>query len=560
MWTRRHLLGSGIAAAGAFGLIPVACAQAVSRSTVTTGPDVEVKIADGRLRGGHSRGALAFKGIPYAGSVTGAGRFLEAPPVVPWTGVRDARHLGAPSLQKAKSTYGEQEPAYAEDCQVLNVWTPAVNDGKKRPVMFYCHGGGFASGSGGSTAQDGARLAAVYDVVVVASNHRLGLLGYLYLGELGGADWATSGNQGMLDIVAALRWVKANITAFGGDPDNVMIFGESGGGFKVGTLLAMPAAKGLFHKASIESGAALRRMPKEMATETARRVLKGLGIAPNELHKLADIPAEQILAVQLAGEQGQGAMTLPSDGSSALPRSGRLHTAGYPVPGGYGPVVDGVVLPADPFDPAVSLLMADVPLIVGHNREEATFFNMGRADTFTLDEAGLKARLATEFAGDADKLLTVYRATYPKATPSELYIAIASARWFGAESATAADRKSLQPAPVYRYRYDYESNFPIPGTNTTLKAGHATEIAAMFFNTDQPGLEGTGSGVVEASKHMSAFWTSFARDGKPSAPGEPVWPRYNTTDRPVMLINTACRVENDPESAARKVWQEEVAD
>jgi para-nitrobenzyl esterase len=237
-----------------------------------------------------------------------------------------------------------------------------------------------------------------------------------------------------------------------------------------------------------------------------------------------------------------------------------LHTAGYPVPGGYGPVVDGMVLPHDPFDPVASPLMADVPLIVGHNREEATFFNMGRPDTFTLDEAGLKARMATEFAGDADRLLTVYRATYPKATPSELYIAIASARWFGAESATAADRKSLQPAPVYRYRYDYESNYPIPGTTTTLKAGHATEIAAMFFNTDQPGLEGTGPGVVEASKHMSAFWTSFARNGKPSAPGQPDWPRYNTTDRPVMLINSTCHVGNDPEGEARKVWQEEVAD
>jgi para-nitrobenzyl esterase len=230
------------------------------------------------------------------------------------------------------------------------------------------------------------------------------------------------------------------------------------------------------------------------------------------------------------------------------------------MPGGYGPVVDGVVLPADPFDPAASPLMADVPLIVGHNRDEATFFNMGRPDTFTLDEAGLKARLAVEFGGDADKLLTVYRATYPKATPSDLYIAIASARWFGAESATAADRKSLQSAPVYQYRYDYESNFPIPGTSATLKAGHATEIAALFLNTDQPGLEGNGPGLTEASKNMSAFWASFAHDGKPIAPGQPDWPRYIIADRPVMLINTTCHVENDPEGAARKVWQEEVAD
>lgn len=253
-------------------------------------------------------------------------------------------------------------------------------------------------------------------------------------------------------------------------------------------------------------------------------------------------------------------MTLPSDGSPPVPRDGRLHKAGYWVPGGYGPVVDGTILPADPFDPVASPLMADVPLIVGHNRDEATFFNMGRPDTFTLDEAGLKARLATEFGGDADKLLTVYRATYPQATPTDLYIAIASARWFGADSVTTADRKSVQAAPVYQYRYDYESNFPIAGTAATLRAGHATEIASLFLNTDQPGLEGNGVGLAEASINMSAFWASFARDGKPIAPGQPDWPRYTTTDRPVMLINTTCRVENDPEGAARKIWQEEVAD
>lgn len=253
-------------------------------------------------------------------------------------------------------------------------------------------------------------------------------------------------------------------------------------------------------------------------------------------------------------------MTLPSDGSPPAPRDGRLHRAGYWVPGGYGPVVDGTVLPADPFDPVASPLMADVPLIVGHNRDEATFFNMGRPDTFALDEAGLKARLVTEFGGDADKLLTVYRTTYPQATPTDLYIAIASARWFGADSATTADRKSVQAAPVYQYRYDYASNFPIAGTTATLRAGHATEIAALFLNTDQPGLEGNGPGLAEASRNMSAFWASFARTGKPQAPGQPDWPRYTTTDRPVMLINTACRVENDPEGAARKVWQEEVAD
>src|SRR6185312_4717065 len=247
-------------------------------STLTTPAYVEVATAQGRVRGGHSRGALAFKGIPYAGAVTGAARFKEAPPPQHWSGVRDALLLGPPSLQGPGTTYGENEPAGSENCLVLNVWTPAVNDGRRRPVMVYSHGGGYVSGSGGSRDEDGARLAAIYDVVVVTTNHRLGLLGYLYLGELGVEQYASSGNAGMLDIVAALRWVKTNIEAFGGDPENVMIWGESGGGFKVGTLLAMPAAQGLFNKACIESGAALRRVPKEAATEAARRVLQALDI------------------------------------------------------------------------------------------------------------------------------------------------------------------------------------------------------------------------------------------------------------------------------------------
>ena len=556
-FNRRRFLQTGVAAAGLFGLAGVARAE-VTKSTLTVAPFIEVEIADGKLKGGTSRGALSFKGIPYGGSVSGANRFKAPPPVQAWTGVRDATQLGAPSLQKPHSTYGENEPGYAEDCLVLNVWTPAVGDGKKRPVMFYCHGGGYSTGSAGSTAQDGSRLAATYDVVVVASNHRLGLLGYLYLGELGGEDYAQSGNHGMLDIVAALGWVKANIAAFGGDPDNVMIFGESGGGFKTGTLLAMPAAHGLFHKCSIESGAAPRRMEKAEATETARRVLKGLGIAPNDLGKLADVPGQAFIDIQLAVEQGKGPLTLPSDQwTQAAPVYGLLHEAGWngEQAGNFGPVVDGWVLPVHPFDPVATPLSADIPLLIGHNRDEATFFNMGRPDTFTLDDAALKARLGVEFADAGDRIYTTYKQMMPQASPSDLYMAIASARWFGNASTTCADRKAAQPAPVYVYRDDYESNFPILGTTTTLKAGHATEIALKFFNYDLPGLQGNGPGVMEASANTSAFWTSFARDSIPSAPGSPAWPKYDVVTRPVMLINSTCHVQNDPDGPAREMWQ-----
>src|ERR1700722_14547303 len=324
---RRRILKLGVATAAAPSLWLPARAADPAWHTQTVGPFIEVEINTGRIRGGHSRGALAFKGIPYAGSVSGRNRFKAAPKVTPWTGVRDATVLGPPAMQGPGTTYGEHEPPYSEDCLVLNVWTPAVNDGGKRPVMFYCHGGGFTSGSGGQNIQDGAHLAAAYDVVVVASNHRLGLFGYLYLGELAAEEYSTSGNQGILDIIAALSWVKENIAAFGGDPGNVMLFGESGGGFKTSTLVAMPAAHGLFHKAGIQSGAMLRGLPKDIAPRTARRLLADLGIGPRDLRKLVTVPAEKLLDMQLAAARGEG-------------------------PYNWGPVLDGTYLRHNPFDPA----------------------------------------------------------------------------------------------------------------------------------------------------------------------------------------------------------------
>jgi para-nitrobenzyl esterase len=473
------------------------------------------------------------------------GRFKEAPPPQSWSGVRDALQLGPPSIQGPGTTFGENEPAYSENCLVLNIWTPAVADGRKRPVIFYSHGGGFTSGSGGSRDEDGSRLAAVYDVVVVTTNHRLGLLGYLYLGELGGEEYASSANQGLLDIVAALRWVKNNIEAFGGDPKNVMICGESGGGGKVGTLLAMPSAQGLFHKASIESGAALRRRSKEEATEIARRTLRGLGIGTHELHKLMDVPTEAFVKLQLQAATNAGPLFEATPGSQpVLPMGGGL----------IQPVVDGSILPQHPFNPIVSPLAANIPLLVGFNHDEDTFFEREHPEIFHMDEVTLHFQIQELLGAQAKQALATYRDVYPKASSSELFIAILTANKIAADTITLAERKAAQQAPVYLYRYDYRSNTPIRGTDWTLRAGHATEIPMKFYNYDIPGLQGNAPGVREASRNFSAIWTSFAATGHPAAPGGPDWPRYDLEHRATMLIDAHCRVVNDPDQRIRELW------
>jgi len=545
--------GAAVAAAAPYLWLPARAAEP-AWPTQTVGPFIEVEIASGRLRGGHSRGALAFKAIPYAGPVAGKSRFKAPPQVLPWTGVRDATRLGPPAMQGPGTTYGEHEPAGSEDCLVLNVWTPAVSDGGKRPVMFYCHGGGFTTGSGGQNIQDGARLAATFDVVVVAINHRLGLFGYLYLGELGGSEYATSGNQGMLDIVTALAWVRENIAVFGGDPGNVMVFGESGGGAKTSALLGMPTAHRLFHKAGIQSGPLLRGLPREIATETARRVLAGLGLAPRDLSRLEEVPAEKLIAMQLAREGPLSQPTREYLAGHPNPAPG-IAALGAPQPGGWGPVVDGTYLPHNPFDPAAAEISASVPLLIGNMRDEATFFERDHPEFFQMDEGAMTAVARRVLGDDTDRILAVYRRARPKSAPVERAIAIETALRMGNDTVTLADRKSLQPAPVYRYRDDYRSNAPIKGTNWTLRAGHASDIAVVFYNYEIHDLQGDGPGLAEVSRAISGYFTSFARSGVPAAQGQPAWPRYNTEKRAVMLLNSDCRIALDPDSEERQLWQ-----
>ena len=517
---------------------------------------MEVKTAYGRLRGARTGNLTTFKGIPYGGPISGANRFKAAPALKPWEGVRDALSFGAPSWQPGQR---RNEPPQDEDCLFLNVWTPAA-DNRKRPVMFYSHGGGFTTGSAASSYQDGGNLARTFDVVVVATNHRLGIFGYLYLGDLGGEEYASSGNQGLLDIRDGLKWVRENIQAFGGDPTNVMIFGESGGGAKTSCLYGMPSAAPCFNKASIESGPGIRMMPRDAAAETTLMTLKQLGIEKSDWRKLLEVPADKLMEAQSSlGRSGGGPLGM---------NGGRKGMGGGSRPGGFGPVVDGAILPRHPFDPDAPAISKDKPLIVGYNRDETVFFfNQQRnTEVFNLTEAALKERLAKEFEGNADAIFETYRKSRPDASPSDLYIAITTARMIAIGAMTIAERKSAQRgALAYMYVFKHENPSLIPGTQHKMGTPHAMEITYKFYNVPQPARQGgdTAGGLmsisrpesVKAAHNMAEMWSTFARTGKPAAKDQPEWPAYTAQSRATMEIDADCRIVNDPYPLERKLWE-----
>jgi para-nitrobenzyl esterase len=504
---------------------------------------VEAEISHGKIRGIRLEGANIFKGIPYGGRISGDRRFRRPAPLEPWTGVRDALQLGAPAMQSG----GRGAPAPAEDCLFLNVWTPA-NDNKKRPVMFYNHGGGYVSGSGGSGGQDGANLARNFDVVVVQTNHRLGLFGFLYLDEIAGSDYTGSGNMGILDITAGLKWVKENISEFGGDPNNVMIFGESGGGGKTACLYALPEAAPYFNKASIESGPGVRMLTREKASETTARLLKELNIEPKDWRKLLDVPATDLLTIQ-------------SKFSPVAPHLDKNNTAV-----GFGPVVDGTVLPNHPFDPTAPEISRNKPLITGWNEDEYAFFAMQRGDSaFTkIGFEELPSRFEPQFGSDAQKIVDAYRKAMPNASAPDIFMAVSSITMMGLGSVDIAEKKVQQNgAPVYLYNFGYKSDAKIPGTDYPMGTPHAMDISFKFNNVvppkegEQPrmGFGGNGPDAITASHNFAALWTSFARTGKPALDGAPEWPAYSLKDRATMRIDTKCEVIKNRFSIELDMWR-----
>jgi para-nitrobenzyl esterase len=495
----------------------------------------------GKLRGAVKNGVHIFKGIPYGASPDGAARFKPAAKPAPWSGVRDALEFGPRAFQNDNSfalmpellaLFNAEPIAMSENCLVLNVWTPAL-DGRKRPVMFWCHGGAFISGSGSSGWYDGTNLAHKGDVVVVTVNHRLGAPGYLYLGDLAGEAYAASGNVGMLDIVEALKWVRDNIASFGGDPGNVTIFGESGGGAKVSVLMAMPAAHGLFHKAIVQSGPAVTVMERGDATETAAMVLKELGLDAKQIDKLQKIAAPDLIKAQSA------VLAKVGFGLGALANRRRL---------GFNPVVDGKTLPHHPFEPAAPKMSANVPLMIGTNKDEILLFAPQLAD---LDEAGMQTRMKAFIGDGAEKIIDAYRRARPKATAAEIAVAITSDRFMRIGSITLAERQAAQHgAPVFMYLFTWET--PVLGGK--LKSPHALEIPFVFDNVDTDRLSGDTPTKFPLAEKMSKAWLAFARTGDPNHSGIPKWPGYSGDHRTTMIFDNECKIANDPYGAERLAW------
>jgi para-nitrobenzyl esterase len=532
--TRRSLLGFAAASTVSLTRHASAASEPGTLGDAVRGLGVPLptgiaQTTSGPVRGLIVDGVLSFKGLRYAAPPVGELRWMPPQRPQPWKSVYDASDFGAPAMQLASGSIIEAPDEFGfqmhrvfttpselkvmnEDCLYLNVWTPGT-DSKKRPVMFWIHGGGFAFGSGSQPIYQGDALAKAGDVVVVSVNHRLNVFGYLHLGDAMGSQYATSGTVGMQDLVLALQWVRDNIAAFGGDPGNVMIMGQSGGGAKVSILMSMPSAKGLFHKAAIQSGPGLTVGRKAPAAEATQRLLTALNVRQGEIAALRAIPAHQML---------EATAKIPGLAS--------------------GPVLDDIEIIRDPFSPDAPEMTADVPILVGWCKDEWTIFTSGEPWFGHMTEEDLQKRVAG-LGEPGQKVLAAFRQAYPDYSPTYLYVEMLSGRVMYGSELLAARKAARGAAPAYVYMVTWET----PVNAGSLKTPHTMEIPFMLYSYEKVrAFVGPGPQPKHMADQIGAAWVAFARTGKPDHAGIPTWPPFNSTERPVMVFNTRSRIVNDP--------------
>ena len=548
-------MGAGAAglAIGATAGSAASCASPVAKKEEDDGQVLfigdNIALADtqyGKVKGYQLRGIYYFLGIPYGADTSGSNRFMPPRKPNPWTDVFPAVWWGNSAPQIMEKRYANIYASFAdhwnyddvsEDCLRLNVFTPAVNDGIKRPVIVWLHGGGFVNGNGiEQDGYNGENLARRGDIVFVSVNHRLGPLGFTNLAGAGGEKFAASGNVGMLDLVASLGWVRDNITNFGGDPGNVTIIGQSGGGAKVTTLTAMPSAKGLFHKAVVLSGAGTRSGEKEYSEKLGAYILKEAGLKATEIDKLQAMP--WLDYINLANR----ASAKLAEESSPAPSGMRR---------GFNPVVDGFYLPQHPYYPEASPVANDVPMMICSTMNElAPSRTDASLENITLDEVKEKVKLRAGFgAGFGDKageVVEAYAKTFPERKPVEIWSMISGNRQ---GVVTLADAKVKQNAPVYVAWFCWQP----PLFDNRMRAFHCSDICFWFYNTDlMLTHSGGGARPRKLSDKMSGALLQFMRTGNPDDGGLPSWTRYSSEKGEVMVLDDVPEVKNDPDREARK--------
>jgi para-nitrobenzyl esterase len=512
----------------------------------------------GKIRGFKRNGVYIFKGVPYGASTAGARRFMPPVKPEPWKGIRNALQYGrvCPNQDSAhfntdgKNLANFDEDAFVlhrgaaatvpgEDCLRLNLWTQEINASRKRPVMVYMHGGGFSGGSGHDLlSYDGESLARNHDVVVLTHNHRLNVYGYLNLGALRGEEYANSANVGMLDLVAVLEWVRDNIATFGGDPGRVTIFGQSGGGGKVLALMAMPAAKGLFHRAIVQSGPFLKSLSPDYSGRLAELVVAELGLSKSQVSELQLVPVDR-----LSGAAAEAMKKMPRPMSSLRRVYGEYD---------WGPTVDGLILPRHPFDPGAPQISADVPLLTGTNLHEGVS-GLDRPDANAMGVEELNRLVKDEFGDGGQTIIDAYRRDYPRATPFDLYAIIAAASFRRPAFEQGIRKAALGAAPAYSYIYSWQT----PVLDGRPGSFHACEIAFAFDNASI--CDHYSGGAPEAfvlSKQISTAWVNFARTGNPNHDGLPHWPTYTAENQATMYFDTPCVVRNSPEREGLRLTRE----